>query len=221
MKKSSCMRYLVLMIAVVAWLLPMTARAADEQGAVLVNDNFTQAEYPHRNAARGDWKIEGGVAAVTQDDELYRKYKNHGPIMIYTVPHTDATAVVEFRPEGCKAVVFTMDAEAGGHAFRVRLMGEDPKSPKRGSAIVTYAAKKPGAAKAEMIVLANKKDVPTLQDGEWTRLEVTVIGDTATVKIGDQSFRVQHERIAQDKKIAKLGFSFGALEIRKFELQAE
>lgn len=194
--------------------------AADTQGVKLVDDDYTQASYPHRNAARGDWIIADGVASVTQDDELYKKYKNHGPIMIYTVPHTDASAVVEFKPEGCRAVVFTMDAAEGGHAFRVKLVPEDPKRPRQRSAIVSYLAKKPGAEKAEQVVL-NNKNVPALADGDWTRLEVTVVGDTATVKLGEETIRVQHDQIAQAKKIAKLGFSFGALEIRQFQLQAE
>ena len=187
----------------------------------LIKDDFSSESYAPRNAARGDWKIEDGVASVKQNDEQYKKHKNHGPIVIYTVAHDDATAVMEFKPTGCKTVVFTMDAEEGGHAFRVKMRtaskkaskGKGKKGPK--STIVTYAAKV-GDKKAEQIELSN--EIPKLIDGQWNRLEVTVKGDKATVKLGDQTVHVQHARIDQKKKIAKLSFSFGGIAIRKFEL---
>lgn len=183
----------------------------------LVDDDYSTKKHPQRKALRGGWTIADGMASVAQDDALYKKCKNHGPIMAYEVAHTDAVAVVEFKPTGCKAVVFTMDAAAGGHAFRVQLRTETGK-PKPESRIVTYAAKKEGAEKAEMVVLEDK-GVPKLKDGEWNRIEVRVVGGKATVKIADKTFTVTHPRIAQAKSIAKLGFSFGELSIRKFSLE--
>lgn len=183
--------------------------------SVLINDDFTEEDYP-RNAARGNWEIVDEVASVEQEEELYKKYQNHGPIMIYKVDHTDARAIVEFQPTDCKTVVFTMDAAEGGHAFRVKLRTQGEGAGGPASTILTYGPK-PDEGKAEMIVLS--EDVPKLKNGEWHRIEVTVRGAQATVTIGGQMIEVEHPRIAQTKKIAKLGFSFGKLSIRSFQLE--
>ncbi|QDT08563.1 hypothetical protein [Planctomycetes bacterium K23_9] len=177
----------------------------------LVDDHYTIDSYKIRKPLRGDWKIENGIAAVTQDDELYKKHKNHGPIMVYEVPHDDASAEVVFKSTGCKAVVFTMDATNGGHAFRIKL---SPKSP---GSVLTYI-KEPGANKATPVFL--NKTLPTLTEEKWETLKVKVVGDKATVQLGDSTINVQHEMIDQPKKIAKLGFSFGSLELNKFHLSA-
>lgn len=199
-------------IALLAMLLLLIPAFADS----LVADGYSAKKHPIRKALRGDWTLADGTATVEQDDGLYKKYKNHGPIMVYEVPHQDAVAVVEFKPTDCKAVVFTMDADGGGHAFRVKMRSAAKRGP--GSEVVTYAAKKKGAEKAETIVLA-KEGVPLLKNGDWNRIEVRVLGKQATVTINGKALTVKHARIAQAKKIAKLGFSFGKLSIRSFTLE--
>ncbi len=194
--------------------------AAVKGAKTLIDDDYSSAEYSKRNAARGPWKIENGIATVKHDDELYKKYKNHGPIMIYNVPHTDAIVVVEVKPTDCKTVVFTMDAAEGGHAFRVKLRTQGKSKGGPSSQIVTYAAKKEGAEKAETIVL-NSDDTPKLINNEWNRIEISVVGEKATFKLGDKTVQVKHPRIAQEKSIAKIGFAFGSLSLRKFSLEAK
>ncbi len=201
-------------------LIPLAGVASAEN---LIDDDFSSETYESRNLARGNWKIADGMASVEQEAELYKRHKNHGPIANYAVAHDDATAIVEFKPQGCKTVVFTMDATDGGHAFRVKLRTQ-PKGKGKGKAsakktpkslIVTYAPKQ-GDEKAELIELND--ELPMMVDGEWCRLEVTVTGDKATVKMGDKVIEVQHPQIDQKKKTAKIGFSFGQFAIRKFEL---
>ena len=187
----------------------------------LVVDNFTKPELENRKPMRGDWKIQNGIASATQDPELFEKYKKHGPIMVYEATHTDAHVVFDVRPTDCRTVVFTMDAAAGGHAFRIRLRTQNAGSKKGASSqIVTYAAKQAGE-KAKMIVLSEDRDVPKLVNGHWNRVEASVVGDTATVNINGTVIKVQHPRIAQEKKVAKLGFAFGKLEIREFRLTSQ
>nr|WP_315861479.1 peroxiredoxin-like family protein [Stieleria tagensis] len=196
-------------LAAVQAIAPTTQTAGSGESLL---DDYTAAEHPTRQAMRGDWEIKQGIASVKQDDALYKKFKNHGPIMVYPILHRDAAAVVEFKPQGCKTVVFTMDAADGGHAFRVVLRTGAADQP---STIQTYT-EKPAGGKAKPIVLS--KDVPHLDDGQWQRIEVKVQGERATVSFGGKTFDVQHPRIAQPKKIVKLGFSFGELAIRSFEL---
>ncbi len=201
-------------IACLFAFLSLSIKAAEPVPAKpLIHDEFNSSEMAERNAARGDWKIANGQAKVAHNDELYKKFKNHGPIMIYTVDHTDANAVVEFKPNGCKTVVFTMDAKEGGHAFRVKLM----TAAKPGSTIVTYGPKE-GKEKAPVITLS--RDVPELIDGNWNRIEMTVKGSDATVTVNGKKISVSHKRISQPKKIAKIGFAFGDFTIRKFDLNS-
>jgi hypothetical protein len=104
-----------------------------------------------------------------------------------------------------------MDAKNGGHAFRVKMSTKTPGS------VLTYI-KKPGAEKASPVFLDKK--LPKLTEGEWATLKVKVVGDKATVQLGESKIDVQHGMIDQPKKIAKLGFSFGNLELKKFHLAA-
>ena len=89
-------------ICVLFFALSSTTLFAESPASAktLINDDYADAKYKIRKPLRGDWKIENGVAAVTQDDELYKKFKNHGPIMVYEVPHDDASAEVTFKPNG-------------------------------------------------------------------------------------------------------------------------
>lgn len=201
-------------------LLSQPVLKAETAPKLLIEDDYSTVKHPTRRAARGNWVIADGTATVEQEEALYKKYKNHGPIMIYNVPHTDAHAVVEVKPGDCKTVVFTLDAAEGGHAFRIifRTTSGPEKGPS--SQIVTYAAKEPGAEKAKLIPL-NRKDTPKLINNEWNRIEVTVVGEDATVVVGGKTIKVSHPRIAQEKGIAKLGFSFGKLSLRKFTLEAK
>ncbi len=194
-------------LSVVCWLLAVANVAFADRP--IFQDDYSKAKHELRSPSRGEWKIEKGIASVTQDEELYKKYKNHGPIMIYNVAHDDAMAEVTFKPNGCKAVVFTMDAKTGGHAFRVKL------SPKAAGAVLTYIKEK-GAEKATPVFL--DKTLPKLNENEWTTLKVKVVGSEAVVMVGDKTFKVKHEKIDQAKKVAKLGFSFGSLQIKQFNL---
>ena len=178
----------------------------------VTHDDFKSDQHPNRKALRGDWTFSDGIAHVIQDDELFKKFKNHGPIINYTIDHSNISVVVEFKPKGCERVVFTLDAEKG-HAFRVTL--RSPESKKGASTIHTYTEKQANG-KAKPIIL--RSDVPRLKNDTWHRLEVSISGGKATVKIADQYYEVEHPRIDQQKKVGKLSFAHGELSIRKFDL---
>jgi hypothetical protein len=202
--------FVLALVAVIALSsLPSTSA---ESPVTSFQDDFRQNQNPARKELRGDWKIAGGVASVTQDDELYKKFKNHGPILNYEIIHTDADVTVEFKGSNFSAIVFTMDAVDGGHAFRVILR---PDGKPGICTIQTYTEKEDGG-KAKPIVL--DRSLASIAENEWMSLSVRVEGEQATVTLGDQTVKVQHERIAQAKNVAKLGFSFGELSVRKFNV---
>jgi hypothetical protein len=174
----------------------------------LLRDDFSAAKQKDRAATRGDWQVADGAIGVTQDPKLYKKFADHGPLLAYEIPHDDAEARVEFKPSGCKSVVFTMDAQSG-HAFRIILPADRP-------GIIYAYDPQPGEDRPKAHPLS--RELPTLSDNEWTSVKVRVVGDTATVNIGDKNFKVSHPSIDQAKTTVKIGFAFGSFQVRKFEL---
>ena len=188
-------------LAAIASILLSTVLA---QAEPLLTDPFTaEAKVPERRAMRGDWKIADGVAECTQDDALYKKYKDHGPIIFYDLATTDATFHYAFKPQGCKSVVFTLNGE-DGHVFRF------VSSPAAGT---NFRAFPP--SDDHKSIATYRADDWKLVDGEWIEVTVTLKGDTATVTWGDQEpVTVSHETYAKAKTNFSVGFAFGTLAVK-------
>jgi hypothetical protein len=180
--------------------------------APLVDDDFTSTQLSGRDLSpsRGTWKFADGVATCTQDDALYTKNKNHGPIIWYKTTFTDATVRFSVRAEKAKTFVFTLNDE-NGHVFRYVL------TP---AALAVRAWKEQGHdAKPDVLPVA--KDAPMLVDGEWIPAELRFTGDRCTLKLGKnytQEFR--HPSVAKQKTALGLGFSFGTLSVRDVSVVA-
>ncbi len=176
-------------------------------GTVLV-DAFTDAQTPkERRALRGDWVIAGGTAKVTQDDELYKKYNDHGPILFYDLDFKDAVIEFAFQPEAAKAVVFTVNG-AKGHVFRT-------VTSERGTDLRAF----PPGGETKSISLRRLHDAPLAQ-GEWTRMKIELRGSQATIRIGDQPpVTVEHASLDRAKVNTSVGFSFGTLTVKDFSLR--
>lgn len=183
--------------------LAATALVAAEP---VFKDSFTEATaVPERRAMRGDWQIAEGIAKCIQDDELYKKNKDHGPILFYDLPTKDATHRFAFKPSGCETVVFTLNGE-GGHVFRM-------VTSARGSG---FRAFPPGDEKS---IQTRNEPEWKLAEGTWTEVMVTLKGPTATVKFGDrEAVTVEHESYAAAKVNFSLGFSFGTLEVKEISV---
>lgn len=156
-----------------------------------------------RRAIRGDWKFADGVASCAQDDELYKRYKNHGPIIFYDLPFDDASVTFAFKAEKAKAVTFTANGK-DGHVFRVSWGA-------RGMNVRAF----PPDAQGKSVGIG--RDEQPLQQGVWIPVQVTLEGSKATIKVGDNAPRVfQHESFAQPKTNVSVGFSFGSVSVKEF-----
>lgn len=179
--------------------LAAAAQAADKP---LLKDDFSDPAMKGRRASRGDWKYDGGAATCTQDDALYKKYKDHGPIIFYDLEYTDATVRFSFKPEEAKTLVFTANG-ADGHIFRFVLSAA-------GTSIRAFP---PGDGEHTSISLG--KDDFALKSGTWVPVEVTLRGEKATVKLGDGPAKTyEHASLNRPKVNLSVGFSFGTVSVK-------
>lgn len=189
-----------LFLTFLAVLLATWSQAAETP---LLKDDFSDSKLPARRALRGDWKFANSTATCTQDDALYKKFQDHGPILFYDLAHTDATVRFSFKAEGAKTLVFTANGE-NGHVFRFVM-----------SAAGTSIRAFPPDGKAKSIALATEK-LP-LKSGEWIPVEVQLRGAKAMVKIGDAPAKTyEHASLARPKANLSVGFSFGTVSVKEF-----
>ena len=196
----------LLAISVLALIIPSLLHA----GEAIFSDPFTGGDkVPERRAMRGDWQIEGGVASVTQDDELYKKYKDHGPILFYDLPTTNATFHYAVKPAGCKSVVFTLNAEAG-HVFRFV----------SAAAGTNFRAFPPEGE--EKSIATGRETEWVLPENEWTSFKVLIEGSRATVTMGDHpSVEVEHASYDRAKTNFSIGFAYGSLSVKNVRVTTE
>ena len=190
------MRSLFFLLAATA-----VALAAD---APLLKDDFSDPKLAGRRASRGEWKFAGNTATCTQNDELYKKNKDHGPIIFYDLAYTDAHIEFAVKPDAAnKTIVFTSNGE-DGHIFRVGF-GE------RGAAIRAF----PTDSKDHKSTSAGQEKDLKLKLGEWTKVSVELRGPKATLKVGDSFTKTyEHASFARGKTNLSIGFSFGTVSVK-------
>ncbi len=183
-------------------LLTLPARAGTE-----LVDSFTDANAPkERRASRGPWVIADGLAKVTQDDELFKKHNDHGPILFYDLEFKDAVIEFAFKPEGAKTFVFTVNG-AEGHVFRI-------VASERGTSVRAF----PPGGEAKSVALENL--AAPLRQGEWTNMRIELRGARAILRIGElPPVTVEHASLDRAKVNTSLGFSFGTLTVKDFSLR--
>lgn len=105
---------------------PIVPAAAAE-----IVDDFSKPDWKGRQALRGEWKFENNQASCVADPKLYKKFKNHGPILRWSLakPFKDGTVKMEFQPKKCQRTVITLNNETG-HVFRIALT-DDVKAKTR------------------------------------------------------------------------------------------
>ena len=179
---------------------PLLSAAADS--VLPFMDDFSTPQLEKRRASRGPWTFADHTATCTQDDELYKKFKDHGPIIFYDLPHTDAVVHFSYKADGAKSVVFTANGEHG-HVFRF-------VSSANGTSFRAFPT-----ASADHTSIALGKPGTALKPGEWVDVTVTLKGPTATVKIGpDFTTTVEHPDLATAKINLSIGFAFGTFAVR-------
>lgn len=182
-------------------LLALTSPAAD---APLLKDDFSDAKLASRRALRGEWKFADNIATCTQDDELYKKFKDHGPIIFYDLAYTDAAVHFAFKPDAdTKSVVYTSNGE-DGHIFRIVFS-------KAGASIRAFPPE--GKADHASIALGTEPDLK-LKPGEWTQVSLELRGTKASLKVGDFARTYEHASFSRAKTNLSIGFAFGTVSVK-------
>ncbi|MFN0078890.1 MAG: hypothetical protein ACKVY0_20715 [Prosthecobacter sp.] len=186
-----------------ALLFLLTATAAFAADAPLLKDDFSDPKLEQRRASRGDWKFADNTATCTQDDELYKKNKDHGPILFYDLAYTDAAIRFAVKPDAAnKTLVFTANG-AEGHIFRIVFSAT-------GASIRAF----PPDEKDHKSIALGTEPTLKLKPGEWTNVSVELRGPKATVKAGEFTQTYEHASIARAKTNLSVGFSFGTVSVK-------
>ena len=170
-------------------------------------DDFIADKQDGRRAMRGTWVFDHGSATCTQDDELYKKFKDHGPVVWQDVDFIDATVRFSMKADSeVQSFVFTING-ADGHVFRF----VSRPAPKK---TLIKAFQREGEPDGILV-----RDAPPLAVGKWTEVVVTFRGEVAMVKIGDYEKALSHPAIAQAKTTVGLGFGFGTMSFKDFSVE--
>ncbi|MEM9943102.1 MAG: alkaline phosphatase [Planctomycetota bacterium] len=172
-----------------------------------VADNF-QSSHPCRKALRGDWQYDSNIASCTADPELFKKYKNHGPILRYPVKFQDGMIEFEVQGKGVKKLVLTLNEK--GHVFR--MIHLDDKS----SRIIGWS----GPSKTTDSETIGKKDVPSAASfsDDWVPVKIVIKEDSAIINAGKYYEIVRHDSLRRPKTEFTLSFHEGKLQVRNFRL---
>ena len=207
----SAMTRFALVQVPIAVLFATTSFASDE--SFEVTDTFEQGKHSSRSALRGEFEIANGVLKVHHDPELYTKYKDHGPIVIYSGKFQNGRAKLRFRLSQSLAVdkpargAFTFDGEKG-HVLRVFTM----TSQAGRVAVWNEGEKKP-------TIVA--RDLPKVELGKWYDLEVVVDGGLAKITLAGKTVAVEHEGLKRAKTNAKYSTAFATMELDEFSIHAK
>lgn len=198
------MRSLSHSLPFVLWVTFVSTLTAE----TLIDDKFASDKLVNRDLAanRGQWKIADGMATCVQDDALYAKNKDHGPVIWYNVTFTDGTVKFAFKPQATKTFVFTLNGD-DGHAFRFVVAPT-------GLAVRAWGEHKTGEEAKPAVLLNPKPGTPALKDGVWLPAELKFEGKRCTLKLADFEQTFEHEGIGKKKTKLGLGFAFGTLAVR-------
>lgn len=172
-------------------------------------DDFSKTRLKSRQALRGDWKFNNGIASCVSDPELYEKFANHGPILRWPAEFTDGTLEFEFQPTDCERVIVTLNEK--GHVFRM-LFHEPAKTKFFGWIGQSSKTNKPK--------VVAKNGVPSISDlnGKWVKAKIVFNGNSADITYGDYTTKLKHESIGRKKGEFTISFASGKISVRNVRL---
>lgn len=177
----------------------------------IISDDFSDPKLKSRKALRGDWKFQNKIASCVADPELYKKFKNHGPILRWPAEFTNGTLEFEFQPKKCQRIVITLNEK--GHVFRMSF------KEKNQSRFFGWIGESSKTNKPKTVA---QKGVPSLEklNGKWVKSKIVFRGDKADVVFGDYKTTLNHKSIGRKKGEFTISFAEGELAVRNVRLKS-
>jgi hypothetical protein len=177
-------------------------------------DDFSKAELTERQATRGLWKFENNIATCKADPELYKKFKNHGPIIKYPRKCKAGTVEFEMKATDCSRIVFTFNGD--GHIFRLCLADKEKSSKWISNRIIAWSTKSSKENKGDSIRPKEMPDAKSIS-GKWVKFKIAVKDKTANLSIADFTTTIEHAALARDKNMIMLSFADGDIALKNFK----
>lgn len=182
-------------------------------------DDFSQPTLNGRLAERGTWRFSDDGVSCVADLQLYKKFKNHGPILRWPREFHDAVVEFEMKTSNCQRLVFTLNGD--GHVFRIILGHPSPPAEANGRAvasrIIAWATKSSKTNKGDTLKPEGLPDLRQIND-QWIKVRLAVRGKTADLTIGDFKTEIEHAALARDKNMVTVSFAFGEFAARNFRM---
>lgn len=178
--------------------------------SIEVTDTFSDPNHPSRQALRGEWVYQNGEAFCESDPELYKEFKNHGPILRWPCELSDGTMEFEVKPEGCERLVITFNGD--GHIFRITMRDDD------GSRVIGWIGKSSKENKGDILTQIPPPKITTI-DGEWIKVGLAMNEGRARLQIGDYMADLDHESLTRLKQEFTISFASGSCAVRGVRIQ--
>ncbi|SMP68974.1 protein of unknown function [Neorhodopirellula lusitana] len=215
--KQAFLYLIITLIAVCHFAVALHAESATTDPKVLIEDNFSDADYAPRKLPKGNWEITDGVASAQHGPEPDGKMKKHGPQVAYATDFTDGTVSFDVKCSKCKAFTVAVDSAKPDKVYHIRLKLKGKNDVGQAALINTFEPKAEGARKAVSISLL-EEGIPELNEGEWNHVEIKFDGNQATSTVNGKSNAISHDRIALLKRVIKIELQTGEFSIRNFSL---
>lgn len=173
--------------------------------SVGVEDDFSSEVHATRQALRGEWVYENGVATCVSDPVLYKEFKNHGPILRWPCELVDGVLEFAVKAEGCQRLVVTFNGD--GHVFRVTMRDDE------NSQIIGWIGRSSKENKGDHLAEVPLPKITEIA-GEWVEVKLTMADGKGHLKIGDYEAALDHGSLARVKKEFTISFASGTCAVR-------
>jgi len=163
----------------------------------------------------GNVSVEDGVRKVVSTEAEYHEHNTHGPITYYHVPFTDGTFSLSWKRDLPQKINLVFETEENGkpsHLFKVFINGRPTKDHTTNDVIsfVTYASI-PGSRKKKATVTTEKHHA---EAGEWHTTSVTFADNVVTIRVNDETFTIEDDRLRNQVIKCGIGHIWGTLETK-------
>ena len=176
-----------------------------------MTDEFSSSDHPTRQALRGEWVYQDGVAFCESDPELYKEFKNHGPILRWPCELTDGAMEFEVKSEGCQRLVITFNGD--GHIFRITMRDDE------GSRVIGWVGKSSKENKGDLLTQIPPPKITAI-DGQWIKVSLEMTEGGGRLQLGDYTADLDHESLARLKQEFTISFAAGSCTVRGVSVQA-